>query len=130
VTWQYVGQDDGKGPPATAAPPAIGTIHPLATKRLTARPQGIVANGTAVPVQTANAAAMRTWRLLEEKAAISTPGHRAQNEKADGTSPLLPESKMVRRAFFDGTVQRRNSVQKDFGKRRDGADGTSTTLGS
>lgn len=67
ITRQYVSQDEGKCPPATAALPAIGTIHPLATHGLTTRLGRIVAQRAAVPVQTANAAAMRTRRLLEGK---------------------------------------------------------------
>lgn len=67
VSWQNVGQEDGKGSPAATPLAAIGTKHPLAPERFAVRGLGIVAQRPAVPVQTANAAAMRTRRLLEGK---------------------------------------------------------------
>jgi len=67
VARQNLSQNEGKGPPATTTLPTIGTIHPLATDRLPAGLDRIVAQRTAVPVQTASAAAMRTRRLLEGK---------------------------------------------------------------
>jgi hypothetical protein len=75
--------------PATAAHSAIGTKHPLVTGRLAARPQWIIADRMAVPVQTTKAAAVRIWRLLEEKVGSLTPAHRTQNQKADRTSTLV-----------------------------------------
>jgi len=50
VTWQYVSQHEEKCPPTTAAPPAIGTKHPLATDNLAAGFDRIVAVQKAVPV--------------------------------------------------------------------------------
>ena len=64
---QNINQNKGKGPPATATLPTIGTKHPLATDRLPVGLGRIVAQRTAVPVQTARAAVMRTRRLLEGK---------------------------------------------------------------
>ena len=40
---------------------------------------------------------------LREKVARSTPGRRAQNEKADGTSALAARTKPGSSSFFDGT---------------------------
>ncbi len=67
VTRQDVRQEKDKGASAPAAQPAIGTIHPLPQEGFAVRHQGIIAQRPAVPVQTANAAAMRTGRLLERK---------------------------------------------------------------
>ena len=50
VTRQDVGQKEGKRASASAAPSAIGTIHPLAPDRCSVRRLGIIAQRPAVPV--------------------------------------------------------------------------------
>jgi hypothetical protein len=67
VTRQNISQDKKKSPPATPALPTVGTKHPLASESFSTSGVGIIAQSTAVPVQTASAAAMRTRRLLEGK---------------------------------------------------------------
>lgn len=67
---------------------------------------------------------------LREKAAPSTPGRRAQNEKADGTSPLLPKVNQSRRAFSARHLKTAELGSERFEKKKDGADGTSSTLPS
>jgi hypothetical protein len=42
---------------------------------------------------------------LREKAVSSTPARHGQNEKANGTSLLLPKSEMVGRVFFLTALQ-------------------------
>jgi hypothetical protein len=70
VTRQNVSQDKKKSSPATATPPAIGTKHPLASESFSTSGAGIIAQSTAVPIQTASAAAMWTGRLLEGKSRV------------------------------------------------------------
>lgn len=67
VTRQNVGEEKGKSASATAPLPPVGTKRPLAPERLGVRGVGIIAEGSAVPVQCSHAAAMRTRRLLEGK---------------------------------------------------------------
>jgi hypothetical protein len=67
VTRQNISQDKEKSSSATAALPTVGTKHPLAPEGLPIGLGRIVTQSTAVPVQTASAAAMRTRRLLEGK---------------------------------------------------------------
>jgi len=70
VPGQNVGQEKGKGAPATAALPTVGAKHPLTPASLAVARVGIIAQQTAVPVQRAAAVAMRTRRLLEGKSCV------------------------------------------------------------
>jgi hypothetical protein len=65
VARQYIGQDKGKGPATTAAPPAIGAKHPLASDGPPAGLRRIVAAKDAVPVQGFNFSAAGAALLLE-----------------------------------------------------------------
>jgi hypothetical protein len=67
VTRQNVGQHNGKSPPATAAPPAIGTKYPPAPDTLAIGLRRIVATKNAVPVQRFNLAAAGAALLFERK---------------------------------------------------------------
>ena len=64
VARQHLRHEHRKRPAAPVAQTAIGTIHPLASLPLAAGAQGILAKGVTVPVQRADAAALRTGRLL------------------------------------------------------------------
>jgi hypothetical protein len=70
VTRQNVSHDKKKSSPATAALPTVGTKHPLTSESFSTSGVGIIAQSTAVPIQTASAAAMRTRRLLEGKSQV------------------------------------------------------------
>lgn len=70
VPRQNLRQQQGKGSSTTAALPAIGTKHPLAPASFSVSGGGIIAQRTAVPVQRAATAAMRTKRLLEGKSLV------------------------------------------------------------
>jgi len=99
--------------PRTVSPPAVWASLPkarLCRFKLPAQPQ---------------------WGhgdCLRKKVGASTPARRAQNDKADGTSPLLPKCNRSRRAFLHGTSRRRDSVQEDLEKRQDGTERHSTHI--
>ena len=67
MTGKHVSQAEQKGASAAAASAPVGTEHALTAKSPTAEDQRIVAGGTAMTVQCAGAAAVRTGRLLEGK---------------------------------------------------------------
>ena len=71
MTWQNIGQDNGKRFPTSAAPTAIGTKNPLTAERPAARPQGIIADGTTVPVQGFNFSAAGAALLFEQKSRVA-----------------------------------------------------------
>jgi hypothetical protein len=73
VTRQHVSKDQSKGSSATAAPSSMGTKHPLPPQRPAVAAGRIVAEATTVTVQSADAAAMRTGRLLERKSRVVNP---------------------------------------------------------
>jgi hypothetical protein len=70
VTRQYVGQHEKKCPATTTTLPTVGTKYPLATERLAAGPQGIVADGTTVPVQCFHFSAAGAALLFERKSRV------------------------------------------------------------
>jgi hypothetical protein len=67
VTRQNLSQKNGKRAPATPAPPAIGTKHPLSAHPLRTGLGGIVAAQETVPVQRFRSLAAWTALLLEGK---------------------------------------------------------------
>ena len=67
VAWQNLRHQHRKRPPTPVAQTAIGTIHPLAPLPLAAGAQRILTKGVTMAVQRADAAALRTGRLLEGK---------------------------------------------------------------
>jgi hypothetical protein len=70
VARQNVSQDKKKSSPSTTALPTVGTKHPLTSESFSTSGVGFIAQSTAVPVQTARAAAMWTRRLLEGKSRV------------------------------------------------------------
>jgi hypothetical protein len=70
MPWQNPRQKKGKGAPTTAALSAVGAKHPLAPASFSVSGVGIIAQRTAMPVQRAATAAMRTRRLLEGKSLV------------------------------------------------------------
>jgi hypothetical protein len=109
----------------------MGTKHPLPPASLAVRRIGIIAQRTAVPVQRAPAAAMRTRRLLEGKKlglqllCIAPKMKRPMEHPA-----FLPEGDGERRAFFTARPDGATRWRKDLEKRATAPDGTSATLES
>ena len=120
VPRQNLRQENGKRAPATSAPPAIGTKHPLSAHPLRPGVGGIVAAQRKLCRFSVSTWPQRGQRCaLREKACPSALARRAQNEKAGGTSRLVarrtrPTSSFLT-ALHGGTQFR--EVQEKEGRR-------------
>lgn len=100
VPGQNVRQHYGKGPATTAALPAIGTKHPLATDELAAGVGRIIAAQNTVPVQGFIAPAAWTALLLEGKSSSFSFWVSATKRKGRDMGRVAAESKTVGPDYF------------------------------
>ncbi len=131
VTRQNLCHQQGERPAASLTQTAIGTIHPLAPLPLAAGLARIVAEGTAMPVQRADAAALRTGRLLEGKSRACNAWASRTKWKGRWNIPTGCPSAIGGVELFARHGQgRRDSAQRGWGENKTALNGTVAALRS
>lgn len=103
VAGKHLGQENGEGVAATAAPAAIGAEDALAAQGLTGGVGGIVAVKEAVPVQETDAVAALAALVFEGKSLWLRACRPATKRNRDlSMDRVAAGKKRVRRGLFDG----------------------------